>query len=514
MTFLQCTECDRKEGECKCERPSFMKFLDKSDQKQTATKKSNVKKIFKVKGFVKNNLYAESVIIDDKAKFLAKDMESGKILIKDYVENGDIKYLPLEKDQYGYFPYTFSSSEIVKLVNKEIQTEHVLSEVKEVVDKYIVAKEIDKHLVLGDVLITYSQEWIHTIHFPFFVGETESGKSSVLHLGRWLTYRCLYGEDIPHADIYNFLGTDEEGNGTICEDEAQDIVADKAKLRTYKNSYSKGSRKARIIGVDSMNKKQVYYKTFCPKWFAGEKVPEDKGFKERLAVVFMTEGNPKSNIKRPTREEAQKLNDVRDELLVWKLQNMGQVFKRVDSKLENRDQELWEDFLTIVSGTKFYEKCQNVVNYYIQQRHEVIRNSMEARIFKLLCDKLTSNRELNFLEYWQFLTRNNQEFTGTLDERKINTFYPDDFGRSLTHNTLAKILEQKFRGEKRIKVIREDKKQKRVTFYSFNLEVLDTMSKKYGVNLSLDVFSSGQSGLPTKQGEDVDHVDDMGEVSK
>ena len=485
--------------------------LDDSDLIDNNSKK---KKNSKVKGFIDDELYVESVIIDGKPKFLVKGLLSNTITIKEKIETEDTTYRPLEKNECGYFPYNFTSDEIKELIGKQIQTEKILEEIKEQIDKYVVSSDINKHLILGNILLTYSQEWIHTIHFPFFVGETESGKSSVLHLGRRLNYRCLYGEDIPHADIYNFLGTEEEGNGTICEDEAQDIARDRAKLRTYKNSYSKGSSKARIIGVDTLGKKQVFYKTFCPKWFAGEKVPEDKGFKERLAIVFMTEGSPSSNIKRPTREEMQKLNEIRNKLLIWKLQRMGNIVKRTDSKLEKRDQELWEDFLTMVDGTKFYEKCENVVKHYIQQRREAIKNSFEARIFKLLIDKIKPNLELNFLEYWNYLTLDNEEITGHLDERKTNTFYPDDFGRYVTHNSLSRILEQKFQAEKRIKVSREDNRQRRITYYSFKQDVLQILAKKYGVKLTLDVFSSGQSGQPTQQADHVNHVDDLKQETK
>ena len=228
----------------------------------------------------------------------------------------------------------------------------------------------------------------------------------------------------------------------------------------------------------------------------------------------MTEGSPDSNIKRPTREEMQKLNKIRNKLLIWKLQKMGNIVNRADSKLEKRDQELWEDFLTMVDGTKFYEKCESVVNYYIQQRHEAIKNSFEARIFKLLIDKIKSNLELSFLEYWNYLTIDNQEFTGHLDLRKTNTFYPDDFGRYVTHNSLSSVLEQKFQAEKRIKVLRDNDRQRRVTYYSFKQDVLQTLAKKYGVKLTLDMFSSGQSGQPTQQTDHVNHVDDLKQETK
>lgn len=207
-------------------------------------------------------------------------------------------------------------------------------------------------------------EWITTLHYPFFVGDNESGKSSVLHLGRWLNYRCLLSEDLPNADIYNFLGTEEEGTGTICEDEAQDIESNKEKIRTYKSSYSSGATKPRVITF-SNKKFQVFYKTFCAKWFAGEKLPRNKGFVERLAIIHMVSGTPLRNIKRATLDEKSELNSLRNKLLIWKIQRIGKKHE-FKSDLIRRDQELWEDFLGVFENTRFFDDASNVVKHYIK----------------------------------------------------------------------------------------------------------------------------------------------------
>src|SRR5690348_16247945 len=98
---------------------------------------------------------------------------------------------------------------------EKMDREQLLDGIKSEIDGFISLSDIGKHLILGDILLTYCQEWINTVHYPFFVGETESGKSSALHLVKWLGYRCMLGEDVPQADVYNFLGSDEEGCGTI-----------------------------------------------------------------------------------------------------------------------------------------------------------------------------------------------------------------------------------------------------------------------------------------------------------
>jgi len=513
MTY-QCTFCDivgdnrddPKFTLCRKNNHQIIDFLDDADAEaaiaaavnttQVISKpKKTQKQIFtKIKGFV-DDLYVESVLVDGKARFLAKRLDSGDITIKQVIEIDGMKFKPLEANECGYAPYAFTSAEVTELTNLVLSKEKILEEVKEQIDRYVVAKDLDRHLILGNILLTYCQEWVSTVHYLFFVGETESGKSTALHLGKILNYRCLYGEDIPIADIYNFLGSDEEGTGTICEDEAQEILRDREKIRMYKNSYSKGSVKARILLLKN-KKQQIFYKTFCPKWFAGEKIPQDKGFSERLAVVYMTEGEPESNIKRVTENEAVELNRLRNKLLIWKLQNIGTVFQKINSELKGRDQELWEDFLSVVHGTKYFQKCQNVVTYYVNQRKEVIRTSLEAKLFNILLEKLDKDFRLNFIQYWTEVTQDNPQFPGSFKNDSQRTFLPDDYPVKITHHSLAKIIDYKFQGKKiQVKFRDTNNVQHQTTWYQFNKVVLQALVKKYGIGLPLDSpFYVGEQG--------------------
>ena len=40
------------------------------------------------------------------------------------------------------------------------------------------------------------------------------------------------------ANVYQFLGSGEEGIGTICEDEADNIDEDREKMKVHKNGIS------------------------------------------------------------------------------------------------------------------------------------------------------------------------------------------------------------------------------------------------------------------------------------
>ena len=450
-------------------------------EKQTPKKQSEIKK---VKGKI-GTYFVESIILDNKPYFLCNN--DTKLELKEKIEYDEKIYKPLEKAECGYFPYEFTIDELDGLIQKKLSKENLLNELKEIINFYIDIDERDKILVLGDLLLSYCQEWINTLHFLYAVGETESGKSTILHLFRWLSYRCLYGEDIPNADIYNFLGTDEEATGTIAEDEAQDIAVNRQKMRTYKNSYSRGSLKAIITNADSHHKKQVYYKTFCFKLFAGEMVPENKGFRERLAILHMVEGMPKGNIKDVSQNEKNTLNRLRNSLLVWKVQNIHNGLDQTDSKLVKRDKELWGYFLKVLYGTKYQKEGDQVVDYYVRQRHQSIWQSLEAQVFKLITKRIKDNR-INLENFWQYLTTDNTYFKGRLEKE---TFYPHDFVDKVTRNSLSNLFEDKFQAIKRtFNEFDENKKKHKVTKYEFKPEIIQKLAIKYNISFS----SSGEGG--------------------
>lgn len=511
-----CSECDKfissseEIAFCKLRRHQLISMLEQNkitpSTSQTTSTTKQLKSRKKAKGMVEN-CYIESIIVDGKPRLLCNFLKENVVCIKDSLETGSEIIIPLEAKECGYHPYSFTGSEIISLIGEPISNDEILQDIKSQIDRFISLPELGKHLILGDLLLTYCQEWISTLHYPFFVGETESGKSSVLHLVKWLAYRCILGEDIPQADVYNFLGSDEEGAGTIAEDEAQELWNNREKIRTYKSSYAKGSSKARILGTDSLGKHQVFYKTFCPKWFAGERLPQDKGFVERLAVVHMSEGQPLSNIKRPSEDEKKQLNQLRNRLLVWKVQTIAKGIGKVDSGLKGRDQELWEDFLAVVHDTKYFDKCKNVVTYFIERRHYAIKNSFEAKIFKLVTDKLDNNLDLNAVGFWQYVT-NNSELPGRLDH---NTFYPDDF-QKFSSTALAKLLEDKFQAEKRTRYEKDDGiKYHKITYYAFDAEVIKTLAKKYDTEIQLDnpIYSDTSSQSSEIEQESLDHSDDL-----
>lgn len=459
------------------EKPQDTQVKGFQKHEERKIKPSNIST--KVKGWI-GTCFVESILLDSFPAFLCYDKETKKISITSSIVFDDTEYVPLKKGETGYEAYSFAKEELQQLLDTDLTRESMLDEIKKCVDMFVVAPDVIKYLTIGDVLFTYCQEWIRAMHFIFSVGDTESGKSSILHVFKEIGYRCLYGTNLPFANIYNFLGTDEEATGTIAEDEVE-LDKDRDKVRLYKNSYARGSLEPRVLML-AKSKKQIYYKTFCFKLFAAENLPKDKGLKERFAVCYMKMGKPKMNIKFLEEKDKVPLRLLRNKLLVWKVQNIEKGLDMIQSGLQQRDQELYEDYLRVMSGTKYEEEGKKTVDYFVRQRHEKIWNSLEARIFKLVLKYMEQGRvySKNLFE----VISSGIEFSGTLER---GTFIDEDSGERITLNSLAKMLEEKFQGKRDITIEFKDGKQQRKTSYIFDEKTLSDLSRKYNVNLDSDL---------------------------
>lgn len=465
----------------------------------TLTKKTTNK----VKGKVQlssGEIFVESVVINGKPAFVTKKIGTDEYETVDRIETKKEIIEPCQPELCPYDPYSFTSDEINALLQKPIPIEELFDEAYYLVNRFIYAKEEYKTLIAIDLILSYSQEHLSTVHFPFAVGETESGKSSIMHLVMHAGYRPLYGEGINKANIYNYLGLDEEATGIVIEDEAHQISNDNSKINLYKNSYARGSKYPVIIAWDGNNKRQLFYKTFCQKWLAGESIPDDKGFRERLAIIYMMSGMTEGNIKKLTIEEFKQLQEFRKKILIWKIQNVDKKWKELETDLKQRDKELWEDFLAITHGTKYHEDAKKTVSYFVSQRSESIMNSLEAYLFEILMDDFPANFEINFEDFWKKLAR------------KENT----DYNRSsidmtehgnISKNDISKMFFQKFQAIRTSKSEKgNDGKFHKVTCYKFDQKMCLNLCNKYKITLPLfhPISESGQSGISNTINPDKD----------
>ncbi|KER07066.1 hypothetical protein AAA799E16_00231 [Marine Group I thaumarchaeote SCGC AAA799-E16] len=430
----------------------------------------------KVKGWINKTEFVESVVVNDKPAFLVIDTETGKFSVKNTISTPTGIVRPLRKGGAGYMLYEFTLEEIEKINSCKFSLDEILDETNDMVQAYLAVPERDRILVVGNLVLTYCQEWISSVHYPYFVGEYGSGKTTAISLCGILGYRCLVTGSMTYAGIYNTLGNDEEGSGTIAEDEGQNMGRDKIDL--YKDSYKKGKTVPRVRGANFSY--VTYFKAFCCKWFAGTGVPDDDGLQERFAVVRMLGGKPEKSIGEAysNRELMRPLHVLRNKLLCYKMKNIKNGFPKIESKLEGRDRELWNDFLSLFKGTKFEEGAKNTVRYYLGQRHDAIKERIDPKILTIIKPMIEENCKVSFQKMWDAITHS-EELPGDLDVSGA-TFHPH-FGEKITRNTFSKILREKFHAER----LKDDGKRPKVTWYMFDMEVINILSKKYNAGYSL-----------------------------
>ena len=161
-------------------------------------------------------------------------------------------------------------------------------------------------------------------------------------------------------------------------------------------------------------------------------------------------------------------------MLVWKMQNIKNGFPKIESELEGRDRELWNDFLSLFNDTKFQEDAKKTSQYYLGQRHDAIQDRNEPKILTIIKPMIEENSKVSFRRIWDAII-NSDELPGDLDSSK-STFHPH-FGEKISRNTLSHILIEKFHAEK----VKLDGKRPQIRYYRFDMEVINILSKKYGI---------------------------------
>jgi hypothetical protein len=249
-----------------------------------------------------DDLLAEAVIIAGKTYFAIAAPKFGSpdetsIILQESIPLDKNKVIkPPVLMSYINKSYTFKSEEEFQqfVQTAKIETlDCIYNKVKSVWTKYIDADNFHISICSADTVYTYYQDKIGLTHYLFFVGNNTSGKSNNLRVLQQLAYRNMTSTDITAANIYQFLGSMEEGQGTICEDEADNIDEDIEKMRIDKNGYTTGYP---VLRTDtSSGRKQQRYNTFCFKAFAAEKTPDSvraKGFNQRIVELPCVYGFP------------------------------------------------------------------------------------------------------------------------------------------------------------------------------------------------------------------------------
>jgi hypothetical protein len=284
--------------------------------KKTTEKQKEKKRVYVQKYHDGENLQAEAIIVGRKPYFAVAAPNVGNpdevsIILQDSIPIDDKTILkPFEIAAYVNEPYSFKSEqeffEFLKMTKDE-SLDSLYKKVKSIWRKYVDADDFHISICAADTIFTYFQDKIGLTHYLFFIGDNSSGKSNNLTVLHYIAYRNMMSSGMTAANVYQFLGSGEEGIGTICEDEADNIDEDREKMKVHKNGYTTGKYYHRTD--TSVGRQQLKFNTFCFKAFAAEKLPDSvtaKGFNQRTIELPCVYGFPQydiSEVANPAGEE-------------------------------------------------------------------------------------------------------------------------------------------------------------------------------------------------------------------
>ena len=165
----------------------------------------------------------------------------------------------------------------------KVSKQELFDQIYDKIDVYLALDEVYKTLLASHILETYIQFKLNAVGYLFAIGQRNSGKSRACDMVAYLGYRPLYCLVINSANIYNYIGSDEDNEGEVTIIEAEIDPKNERKdpgrierLKIYRNGNRKGNCVRRILDSSSSERRQVFYETFCSKMFAGYEKPHDE----------------------------------------------------------------------------------------------------------------------------------------------------------------------------------------------------------------------------------------------
>jgi hypothetical protein len=469
--FFETEACNRR-GIVKRDSEACDEFYRKREKK---TRKP--KPIRKASGISDEGPF-EAVFHNDKPMFLVKTWNGFEL--KESVLNNGREVLPKQLNEIPYEPYGFEQGKIGT-------REDLFWRVRDEFNFFLDVEGVYKDFLAACVLLSYQQEKLRTVPYVYFYGDTESGKTVALTLLSKLCYRPLFGVTIPSSDIYGYL-EDVDSPGVILEDEAQGFWRDQDKAKVYKAGYKTGAIIPRYY-VTPQGRFIRYYRCFCFKAVAAEKLPNVKGLVERFIFIPMVEGYPKKDWADINDDDLKRLRKLRNTLLKWRLATrIDWQLPEIELPVRGRLKELWKPVIQVVSGLTIEKTLRNYLETLQKNRLDEKQNTLEGHIVKVVTQLYKGEGQpIPFSEIWETLR---QDLEGQIDEKKPHKMHTAEFDE-ITKNKLGYRLREILNGVK----VTLRTRQGNIKAYKFNEEKLKRVAKKYGYReLHTKLPSSPSSG--------------------
>jgi hypothetical protein len=446
------------------------------------------------------DLLAEAVIIAGQPKFLITKRNCDSVSIQSSIIVDGKILRPMRRAGYLSMPYSFSSEQEISNYESEAKCKtlgDLYTQTKSISELFIVGDNNHISLVAADITYTHYQDRLRLTHYPFFVGKPGSGKSNNLTLIQYLGYRTFMSTDMTPANIYQFLGSEEEAMGTLCIDEANSIDKNNKLMEILKTGYITGGK---VIRTDThTGRAQYVYFTFCFKAFAGERLPDSvtaNGFNERLVPIKCYDGIPKYDIVEvisPAGEQEyqqllEQIEHMRNLLFIHRLIHRFKPIPAVTTALRGREKQLFGPLIRMYRGEEVWPEIKSTIAHCIYERRERHLDTLNAYLYGLIkrLIKIKNSLELLSSEIWGQLK---EELVGNTIPNKPLSFDTERYG-VISQTSVTKILMEAFGAYK-------PKHHGNVNSLIFNKEKLERAGMTY--EISIDTVDSGIVGI---DGED------------
>lgn len=480
-------------------------MAEKEKDKKSTKKEQDTRPVSHVQRLSDGEHFAEAVIVGGVPAFIVRNKDA--IFTTDKIEFEDKIVKPLPAIAYLNKPYSFKIGEVEEVIEqaKKETLDSLYRRVKSIWKKYVDADDFHISICAADTIFTYYQDRLGLVHYLFFVGGPSSGKSNRLEVFRFLAYRNWTSSDITPANIYQLLGSREEGMATICEDEADNLDLNFDKLRIYKLGYTTGRYVLRID--NDGGRVQLKFFTFCWKAFAAERLPDSvmaRGFLQRIIDLQCTYGFPDYDIlevENPANttkfaELLEELEETRNLLLMYRIIHFNEKIPDIPLNIVNRERQLFKPILRVFQKTETMEELFPVLSEYINQKRAANANSLHAYVYDRVVDLITNEGkyEIESRTIWEHVIDSNK-CPGDLIPHKPLSYSSAEYGE-ISRKQVTEIC-------KDVLGAKPPRHHGSSSKLIFDRKKLNKLKKFYNLSLKVRVKENGEDG---EDGEDVRNV--------
>ena len=290
-------------------------------------------------------------------------------------------------------PYIFDSEEESMKYVKLAQTETydtLYLKVETAIKRYVNVEEYYYPILVGDIIWSYFQDRFGYTHYLIFTGDNGSGKNSALLVFKYLGYRVFYVVSASAPNYWTAYGSQEEGQVSIAEDEADDIGEDRKKSDLLKAGYQSGGSVPKIDLEGGRT--QDNWLVYGLKWLAMEELKIDKktkGVLHRSIPMGFLPGDVDYNIKDVIRSAddpeykplIEELQHIRKLLFCFRLIHHKDIIPMVDLNVKGRTAELTSPLIRLFQNAPLArEKMFDSLSEFMKERNQNMLNSFEAKL--------------------------------------------------------------------------------------------------------------------------------------